>query len=212
MLLKVCGLKYKENIEQVAALKPDFMGFIFYPQSKRFVGEDFKMPVISNEIKKVGVFVNATEDYIIEKCGKYNLDYVQLHGDESADFCENLTLTICKGEGSKEVKVIKAFGVDDSFDFNVINKYKNSCSYFLFDTKTTEYGGSGKTFDWSVFKGYDNEILFFLSGGIGVEEIDKLKIIQDRFPLFAIDVNSKFEMEPGLKDVEKLKQLKINVK
>ena len=164
MQLKVCGLKYKENIEQVAALRPDYMGFIFYPQSKRFVGDDFKMPMISPEIKKVGVFVNATAGYIIEKIDKHGLDFIQLHGNESASFCEVM---------SHLVKVIKAFGIDDNFDFNVLASYKNSCDYFLFDTKTTEFGGSGKQFNRDVLKNYTHDVPFFLSGGIGLEEVEK---------------------------------------
>ena len=196
MLLKVCGLKYKENIQEVASLKPDLMGFIFYPQSKRFVGEDFKMPLISSEIKKAGVFVNAKADYIIEKVDKYELDYIQLHGSESADFCEVM---------SHLVKVIKAFGVDGQFDLKTTEKYKDSCSYFLFDTKTVQHGGSGKQFDWSILEKYDNKIPFFLSGGIGLEEIEILKT--GKLKIAGVDVNSKFETEPGIKDVNKLKEL-----
>jgi phosphoribosylanthranilate isomerase len=194
MLLKICGLKNKENIEQIAALKPNLMGFIFYSQSKRFVGENFVMPVLSSEIKKVGVFVNAKADYIIEKINEHKLDIIQLHGDESASFCESM---------SHFIPVIKAFGVDDNFDFKKLDKYTNSCAYFLFDTKTADYGGSGKQFNHELLKKYDGETPFFLSGGIGLEEIEKLKI--KKLNIHAIDVNSKFETEPGIKDIEMLK-------
>lgn len=205
MLLKVCGLKDKENIKQIAALKPDFMGFIFYSQSKRFVGEDFNMPIISSEIKKVGVFVNSKADYIIEKVDKYKLDFIQLHGNESASFCDVM---------SHLVKVIKVFGVDEHFDFNLLNAYRNSCEYFLFDTKTTEHGGSGRQFDWTLLEKYDNAVPFFLTGGIGLEEI---KLVQSQaagqagsmFKVGGVDVNSKFEIEPGFKDIEKLKMIKL---
>lgn len=196
MLLKVCGLKNEENIKQVANLMPDFMGFIFYPPSKRFVGDDFEMPIIPPQIKKTGVFVNAKADYIIEKINRYKLDFIQLHGNESPDFCEVM---------SHLVKVIKAFGVDKDFDLKILENYKNSCSYFLFDSKTNEYGGSGKQFDWTIFKGYDNSTPFFLSGGIGLEEIERLKI--EKLNVYAIDVNSKFETEPGIKDIDKLKNI-----
>lgn len=198
MLLKVCGLKDPENIKQVAALKPDFMGFIFYPQSKRFVGEDFIMPTISPEIKKVGVFVNASANHIIEKTNEYKLDLIQLHGDEKPNFCEVL---------NHIVPVIKAFGVDEAFDFEVLESYKNTCTYFLFDTKTTDYGGSGNTFNWKILEKYDNSVPFFLSGGIGAEEFENLKMKKfENEKILAIDVNSKFEIEPGIKDIKKLEK------
>ena len=165
MKLKVCGLKHMENIIQVATLHPDYMGFIFYPESKRFVGDDFKMPCISPAIKKIGVFVNQKADDIIEKTDKYGLDFIQLHGNESASFCEVM---------NHLVKVIKAFGIDDNFDFNVLEKYKNCCDYFLFDTKTAEYGGSGKQFNWNVLEKYTLDVPFFISGGIGLEEVEKM--------------------------------------
>ena len=196
MQFKVCGLKYTENIKQVAALSPDYMGFIFYSQSKRFVGDDFKIPVISPRIKKVGVFVDQKADYIIEKTDKYGLDYIQLHGNESASFCEVM---------SHLVKVIKAFGIDENFNFNLLENYKSSCDYFLFDTKTNEFGGSGKQFDWGILKNYTCDVPLFLSGGIGLEEVEKLRIKE--FKIHAIDVNSRFETEPGLKDIKKLEKL-----
>jgi len=209
MLLKVCGLKDPENIKQVAALKPDFMGFIFYPQSKRFVGEDFIMPAISLEIKKVGVFVNASANHIIEKTNEYKLDLIQLHGDEPPEFCEDLSLALSlkNGEETEVVSIIKAFRIDENFDFNVLKAYKNCCDYFLFDTKTNEYGGSGKQFDWKLLEKYDNSVPFFLSGGIGAEEFENLKMKKFKNEkIFAIDVNSKFEIEPGIKDIKKLEK------
>ncbi len=194
MKLKICGLKYSENIIQVAALQPDYMGFIFYEKSKRFVGEDFVMPEIDSKIKKTGVFVNSDINYIKEKIKKHDLQAVQLHGSESAELCEGL-------KGS--VEVIKVFGVDESFDFNVLKAYENVCDYFLFDTKTAEYGGSGKQFDWNVLNKYKLNVPFFLSGGIGLEEIEKVQRL--KLNVYALDLNSKFETEPGLKDIEKLK-------
>ena len=196
MLLKVCGLKDPENIKEVVELKPNYMGFIFYSQSKRFVGEDFIMPFIPSEIKKVGVFVNASATYIIDKIDQYKLDFIQLHGDEKPDFCEVFNHLI---------PVIKAFGVDKSFEFKQLDDYKECCTYFLFDTKTAEYGGSGNKFDWTILESYDNSVPFFLSGGIGLEEIEKVQ--SSKFKVHALDVNSKFEIEPGLKDIKKLKQL-----
>lgn len=199
MKLKVCGLKYKENIEQVAVLQPDYMGFIFYPKSKRFVGEDFQMPDVPSRIKKTGVFVNSDLEYVKEKVTRYNLDVVQLHGNEDPGFC---------GQLKPWVKVVKAFGLDENFDFKVLGSYKNSCDYFLFDTKTNEYGGSGKQFNWDILKRYDLNVPFFLSGGIGLDEMEKITLLASRYSnLYAIDVNSRFEIEPGLKDINKLNQL-----
>jgi len=213
--LKICGMKYAENIRAVAALQPDYMGFIFYEKSKRFVGEELDAELLLSlkNIKKVGVFVDAEKEYIIEKIKKYNLDFIQLHGNETAEFCKELTAPpdLPKGEeirdGNCEVKLIKAFGVNEKFDFDVLNDYKPYCDYFLFDTKTESFGGSGKSFDWKVLEKYAHEIPFFLSGGIGLEEISNFKFQISNFTPFAIDVNSKFEIEAGLKDVGKLGKL-----
>jgi len=208
MKIKVCGLKYKDNIEQIAALQFDYMGFIFYPKSKRFVGEDFEMPVINKNVKKVGVFVNAEPDYILNKINKYNLDAIQLHGDETAGYCSTVKELLLKNENTKNIELIKAFGVDESFDFEKLTPYCNSCDYFLFDTKTKEYGGSGNQFNWKILGNYTNAIPYFLSGGIGIEDIEKIKKGSIKLNPYAIDVNSKFELEPGLKDIELVTQLK----
>jgi phosphoribosylanthranilate isomerase len=198
--LKICGMKYPDNIREVAQLAPDYMGFIFYQKSKRFVGADFVIPEISSSIKKVGVFVNDTIDNILVKVNKYKLDLVQLHGDESAEFCKTIRTT---------VPVIKAFGIDENFDFSLLNKYADSCDYFLFDTKTPEYGGSGTKFDWNILENYKGNKPFFLSGGIELESVKKISNLKSQISnLYAIDVNSKFEIKPGLKDIDKLKTMK----
>jgi phosphoribosylanthranilate isomerase len=203
MKLKICGMKYAGNIREVAALSPDFMGFIFYPQSKRFVGNDFEMPEIPASIKKVGVFVNESRENILDKATKHKLDYVQLHGDESAGFCGELFQSLKLWKSF--TMIIKAFGTHEDFDFSLLKEYENNCEYFLFDTKTKEYGGSGKSFDWTILKNYRASKPYFLSGGIGLEEFSSPK---SKVPsAFALDVNSKFEIEPGLKDIEKLKIL-----
>jgi phosphoribosylanthranilate isomerase len=196
MKLKVCGLKHKENIEQIAQLNVDYLGFIFYPKSKRFVGEDFEIPAINDKIKKVGVFVNADLNYIFEKVEKYNLAAVQLHGDETADYCRLAKQQL------KNIEIIKAFGVDEQFDFNTLQAYTAFCDYFLFDTKTKDYGGSGHHFDWTMLKKYNHSLPYFLSGGIGLKEAEQIKNEKSALKLYAIDVNSKFEIEPGLKDVK----------
>jgi len=192
MKLKICGMKYADNIREVAKLSPDFMGFIFYEKSKRFVGKDFIIPEISSEIKRVGVFVNDSLENISEKVKKHKLDFVQLHGVESADFCKAI---------SAKIKVIKAFGVDEQFDFSILKQYEPFFEYFLFDTKTELYGGSGQSFDKNILSNYKLSKPYFLSGGIDSANVGALNP-------FAIDVNSKFETEPGLKDINKLKLLK----
>lgn len=197
MRLKVCGMKYADNILAVSKLSPDFMGFIFYHKSKRFVGEDFTLPEISPKVKKVGVFVNDSIENIADKVNQHKLDFVQLHGDESAEFCR---------KASEAVGVIKAFGVDEKFDFSVLNEYESFCDFFLFDTKTNEYGGSGKSFDKNILCNYKLQKPFFISGGLDLADCSRPRTLDSK--LFAFDVNSKFEIEPGLKDINKLKILK----
>lgn len=192
MKLKICGMKYADNIREVSKLSPDFMGFIFYPESKRFVGNDFQIPDISLSVKKAGVFVNDSIENISENIKKHKLDYVQLHGDESPEFCKRI---------GEKVKVIKAYGIDEQFDFSILSEYENCCEYFLFDNKANEYGGTGKSFDRNILRRYKLFKPYFLSGGIDSVSGGDLKP-------FAIDVNSKFEIEPGLKDITKLKLLK----
>ena len=201
MKLKVCGMKYGDNIKEVAKLKPDLMGFVFYTRSKRYVGEHFDLKYLvglPKNIDTVGVFVNSTRSYILHKVMRYQLDIVQLHGDESPEFCRDL-------RGS--VRVMKAFGLHDDFDMITLDRYKPFCDYFLFDTKTKHYGGSGKKFNWEILKKYDGALPFFLSGGISPENYKEIKKIKWLKPE-GIDVNSRFELRPGLKDVNELKKLR----
>jgi phosphoribosylanthranilate isomerase len=193
--IKICGMKFPENIKEIAALQPDYLGFIFYEKSPRYF--ENAIPNIDKSIKKIGVFVNASYNEIEEKVKLYDLDLVQLHGDESPEFCTLIEHNL--------VKVIKAFGVDNKFNFNSLKKYINHCSYFLFDTKGHKYGGNGFTFDWSVLENYPFEKPYFLSGGIGVEntkDIEQFFKIKYAKNCLAIDLNSKFEIEPGLKNQE----------
>jgi phosphoribosylanthranilate isomerase len=203
MKIKVCGLKYKDNIDEIAKLKVDYLGFIFYSKSKRFVGEDFEMPETPKHILKIGVFVNADIDYVIEKVNRYKLNGVQIHGDESAEYCKELKAIL----NADDVVILKAFGIDEAFDFNSLKDYEQHCDYFLFDTKTKDYGGSGKQFDWKILENYNNPTPYFISGGIGVEEFKDVKANANLLNYFAIDVNSKFEIEPGLKNIDKLKEI-----
>lgn len=200
--LKVCGMREAVNIRQLLELDPQYMGFIFYEKSPRYVGEQLDVTLllsIPKTTKKVGVFVNANFDFILKNVRKYGLDFVQLHGTETPEFCRNLK--------SKGINIIKAFAVDSSFNFMQLNNFKPYCDYFLFDTKGDNYGGNGQIFDWSLLLRYDNEKPFFLSGGIEVTSVEKLSEYND-LNIHAVDVNSKFEIEPGLKDIKQLKILK----
>ena len=210
MKLKVCGMKL--NTLEVAALDPDYLGFIFWEPSKRFF--EGNIPELPTTIKKVGVFVDATINEILEKVNRYGLRAVQLHGKESPEFCSDLKKTIndrSKATGIKDLEIIKVFSVKEDFDFSILAPYENVCDFFLFDTKGKLPGGNGYTFNWEVLKNYPSNKPYFLSGGIGVDEIEKIKEFQQRPEstyCHAIDVNSKFESEPGLKNVEKLKEFK----
>ena len=202
MKLKICGMKYEDNIKAVAELQPDYMGFIFYEKSKRnFNG---MIPMLPKGIKKVGVFVDSNLEEINEYIEKFDLQAVQLHGDESPEYCNDL----------KNVEVIKVFTVGKTFDFSVLKLYEDVCDYFLFDTKGREKGGNGVVFDWNLLNEYPSNKPFFLSGGIGIDELESVKNFakskSSRYCL-ALDVNSKFEEEPGLKNVEKLKYFKKNL-
>lgn len=200
MKLKICGLKYSDNIKQIAELNPDFMGFTFYEGSKRFVGNDFVMPQLPVGIKRIGVFVNADESYILEVVKKYSLHYVQLHGDESPAFCKQI---------SKSVNVIKAFGVDKNFELTTLNEYKPFCSFFLFDNKTLQFEGSGEPLDLEILKDYDNTVPYFIAGGMDLQKFRKLETLD--YPVYGIDVNAKFEIKPGYKDIIRIIQIKNNI-
>ena len=206
MKIKICGMKYLDNIKQVAALQPDYLGFIFYRRSKR--NFDDVIPKISERIKKTGVFVDESLDFVLEKVRKHKLQVVQLHGNESSELCLEL-------KRIEKIEIIKVFAVGENFDFEVLKEYEEGCDYFLFDTKGEEKGGNGITFNWELLKNYSSNKPYLLSGGIGLEELDN---IQDFFKTntskfcFALDLNSKFEIKPGLKDIKKLKSFIKNLK
>ena len=203
--LKICGMKEPTNILDVAGLLPDYLGFIFYKGSKRYV--EGLTPVfvrdLPTEIKRVGVFVNEDLVKVAELATLFGLNAVQLHGDESPLYCAELRTELAE-EG---VAVIKAFGIDEDFDFSLLENYLDLVDYFLFDTQTPQHGGSGKVFNWELLKKYNLDKPYFLSGGIGPESLDQLHQITDP-RLFAIDVNSRFEIAPGIKDIDKLKNFK----
>lgn len=196
MKLKICGMKYPENIIEVGSLLPDYMGFIFWVKSARYF--DGVIPELPKSIKKVGVFVNASLEEILDKIKTHDLQAVQLHGDESVGFCETVKKNV-----PKLTEVIKVFSILDTFDFAELKPFESVCDYFLFDTKGKLPGGNGTTFDWKVLENYPSTKPFFLSGGIGIEEMEAVnEILKTNLPVYAIDVNSKFEIEPGLKNIE----------
>jgi len=197
MKIKVCGLKDPQNIEQVARLTPDYMGFVFYGPSPRFVAD---VPVetlnaLPSSIIKTAVLVNERAENINAFIDQFKFDAIQLHGNESAELC---------AEFKGRVKVLKAFGLNDGFDFEQLDAYIDKVDFFLFDTKTDIHGGSGETFDWGILDKYQLDIPFFLSGGISLDNLDEIKkITHPQF--YGIDLNSRFETAPGLKNIEKLK-------
>ncbi len=202
MKVKICGIQQPENLQQIAALQPDYMGFIFYPKSPRYVlphlnASDFQN--IPESIKKIGVFVNGDPEVIMEYVEQFNLDGIQFHGDESPE-------TIYKFRNIGLV-LFKAFGLQDDFDFDfdILKEYEHAVDFFLFDTKTAQYGGSGQKFNWNILKNYSSLKPFLLSGGIGVEELEDFLSIQD-LPIHAVDLNSRLEISPGLKDIDKVKK------
>ena len=192
-------MKYQKNIIAVASLQPDYLGFIFHePSSRHF---ENTIPEISKSIKKAGVFVDEKVEFITRQIEKHQLNVVQLHGHESPEMCRLLK--------SSGVKVIKVFSIKDEFNFLVLEPYEEVCDYFLFDTKGKLPGGNGYTFNWDVLKKYSSTKPFFLSGGIGLNDLKKIKEFQKSEAskyCYAIDVNSKFEIEPGLKNIKDLKE------
>ena len=201
MKVKVCGLNNQSNIDQLNNMDIDYLGFIFYKNSPRFLNKNLLLSNVSKN--RVGVFVNEKFEEIKNKIENYNLTYVQLHGDENPILCKKL-MNFCK--------VIKAFRISDKFDFKLTNEYTDSCNFFLFDTFTNEYGGSGKKFDWKKIISF-NDKKFFLSGGIDSNSIDNINVIKkENNQLYAVDINSNFETKPGFKDLNKIKIFLKNLK
>lgn len=198
MLIKVCGIKYKDNLSEVLCAEPDMLGFIFYKPSSRYAGDDLspsdldKIPI---RIIKTGVFVNEDEAGILSRANEYRLDMVQLHGDESAELCKRL-----KQQG---LIIIKAFRINDEFDFSQTDKYAPYSACFLFDARGKDFGGNGISFKWSGLERYKGDTPFLLSGGIGPEMVEEIKSFHHN--MFAgIDLNSRFESEPGRKEPKKV--------
>ena len=204
MIIKVCGMRDAENIRAVDGLPVDLMGFIFWPKSRRYVSE--RPSYLPTHCKRVGVFVDATIDDIRQHIADFALDYIQLHGHESPDFIRQLR-SLC----GDSVAIIKAISVSSRDDIATYKPYEGLVDNFLFDTKCTCMGGSGQQFDWSVLADYDGITPFLLSGGIGSDDAERVKALPavSGFPIekcIGIDLNSRFEQAPALKDINKLKE------
>ena len=187
------------NIRELVKLNTDYIGFIFYPKSKRYIGRYIPkeiLSVIPAFLQKVGVFVDEPIESLIKTVRDNKLDIIQLHGDEFPDYCEKLNIL--------DVPVIKAFNISPDFDYNVVSLYDDVCQYFLFDTASALRGGTGLKFDWGKLNEYAGNKPFFLSGGIRPEDAESIKGIKHT-ALYGIDVNSGFEIEPGIKDILKLR-------
>ena len=192
MLIKVCGLR--DNWKEVSKLQPDLMGLIFYPKSERFVEQQGKLSIDTN-VPKVGVFVNSDISEIVERVSQYQLSYVQLHSDESVDFIKELRIHLT------DTRVIKVFRVQD--EMPDVTEFESLVDMFLFDTKVSAYGGTGSRFDWKILKSYSSDLPFLLAGGVTVDDIEIIKSLQIK-GFSGVDINSKFEDVPGLKNIEKV--------
>lgn len=192
-LIKVCGMKEGANIREVEELGVDMIGFIFYPKSPRYLMEipDY----LPRTAQRVGVFVNEDKKTIEMLADRFSLDYIQLHGNESPDYCRSLK--------NKGLKIIKTFSINTRKDLAEVFEYKDVCEYFLFDTKCQQYGGSGNQFDWDILKFYAAQTPFFISGGINQYSAQSIKRFKHPY-LAGIDINSRFETEPGKKDVQRI--------
>ena len=196
MKFKVCGLFNEENINKVAKLNPDYVGHIFWEKSVRYL--NIISPNLKKEIKKTGVFFNSKIDNVFNRIHEHNLTCVQLHGEESPQYCKNIM--------DSGTKVIKSFRIDDDFDFSILKNYENNCDLFLFDSKSELPGGTGKSFNWENLKKYKLKKEFFISGGIGLHSIESLiELFKMDLPIYGVDVNSKFEDEKYLKKIDELK-------
>lgn len=196
-------MREPSNILEVAGLQPEYMGFIFYEKSPRCVPADFKIPAeFPVTVKRVGVFAHKEPEQIMNRVHQHKLDFVQLHGNESVACCERLK--------DKNIGVIKVFCVEDEFDFNITKTYSDVANYFLFDTKGKYRGGNGQVFDWNILHRYNQETPFFLSGGLSVGNIANVNTLKN-LNLHAIDVNSGVETSVGIKSMECITNLKLEI-
>jgi phosphoribosylanthranilate isomerase len=200
--IKICGMREAENLRKIADLQPDLFGFIFYPGSPRYIQpEDAENLPDFFGISRVGVFVNEAVETMLRIAHRTKLFALQLHGNESPQVCAEL-----KRE-KPEPKLIKAFSIGGDFDGRLLTKYESVCDYFLFDTKTTKRGGSGESFDWNILHSFPIRRPFFLSGGIGAENVHEAIESCKGLPLFGVDLNSKVEISPGVKSPQMVKKV-----
>ncbi len=195
--IKICGMREPDNIREIFSLKPDYMGFIFYPGSKRYAGSlsPLELKDFPDGIKKVAVFVNASREEILSTCMAYSIRIIQLHGDESPEFCLSM-----KEDG---FQVIKAFRIGMTLDMEEMDRYTETCDFILLDTSGEGFGGTGRKFEWEQLKDYRHALPFFLSGGIAPGDADIIKEMNHP-QLYAVDLNSRFEIVPGLKNQPEL--------
>jgi phosphoribosylanthranilate isomerase len=199
MIVKVCGMRDADNVRAVEQLPIDWMGFIFYPGSKRYVEA---MDYLPERCRRVGVFVNASQGEILDAVERYGLKGIQLHGSESPDFCRELRRALWPDPG---MILLKAFNIGSEADIEATRHYEGLCDYYLFDTPGPTHGGTGRSFDWSLLEAYTGNTPFLLSGGLGPDSIAKLHHL--RHPRWCgVDLNSKFETAPALKDVAVLQE------
>jgi len=191
--IKVCGLTDRNNYKNICELNIEMVGFNFYPKSKRYVNENLYKQV--ENVKRVGVFVQASQDEVLKRKSLFHLDYAQLHGDESVEECRAIQGLI---------PILKVFRVDESFDMKSTKDF-DFCDFFLFDTKVDSYGGSGQKFQWKKLNEYKGKVPFMLSGGIGPEDVEAIKKI-NHSALMGLDLNSGFEIQAGIKDASLLRE------
>ena len=206
MMIKVCGMRDAENIREVEALGIDLMGFIFWPKSSRYVSE--RPDYLPRQAKRVGVFVDEDTETIKKMADDYALDFIQLHGHESPEQISHLSkATGRRASGNpltSHLSIIKAFSIATAEDLAQVSAYEGQVDYFLFDTKGPSVGGNGTQFDWQVLAHYHEQTPFLLSGGIGPEDAKRIRAFHHP-QCIGIDLNSRFELSPGFKDINKLK-------
>ncbi len=202
MIVKVCGMREAENIHAVEALGIDWMGFICWKKSSRFVNE--RPSYLPDRCKRIGVFVNPTIDFLIKKVEELKLERIQLHGNERPDFCRLV-------KDMTQLPIIKAFSISTKEDFAKTSLYEDIADYFLFDTKCTTVGGSGESFDWQLLQHYQGNTPFLLAGGIGPDSASIINNLHHP-QLVGIDLNSRFELSPGRKDVALLSNFLLNIR
>lgn len=207
MEIKVCGMRDKENIQRlILEVKPDWMGLIFYPKSARFVSDEKAAELREIQVKKVGVFVNETGEEILRKTEEFKLSAIQLHGNETVDFVKSIS-------EKTDCELWKVISAGEQIEWKSLEGYLPFVSKFLFDTATAAHGGSGKKFDWSILETYPFDKGFLLSGGLDEDSAEEVLALRKRIPqLQGVDLNSKFEDAPGLKNIEKLKRFKENIR